>query len=133
MNKTAIKIVAAVPGLPMLANAVMFVFAPQQVTSDLGMPLLEGLGRSTQLGDLGAFFTFSALLIFYGVYKSEGRLLRIVALLLGLTASFRLVAWALNGAELATVLILAETILVVWLVVGANFIDRLWVSRGESQ
>ncbi|MDA8646145.1 hypothetical protein N9L54_01815 [Porticoccaceae bacterium] len=64
---------------------------------------------------------------------SEGRLLRIVALLLGLTALFRLIAWAVNGAELATMLILAETILVVWLVVAANFIDRLWVSQGESQ
>ncbi|MBT7947422.1 MAG: hypothetical protein HN723_05710, partial [Porticoccaceae bacterium] len=70
MNNNVIKIIAAVPGIPMLVNALMFILQPETVTADLGMPLLEGVGLSTQLADLGAFFTFSALLIFYGVLKS---------------------------------------------------------------
>ena len=86
MNNNVIKIIAAVPGIPMLVNALMFILQPETVTADLGMPLLEGVGLSTQLADLGAFFTFSALLIFYGVLKSNGEYLRIVALLLGLAA-----------------------------------------------
>ena len=72
MNNNVIKIIAAVPGIPMLVNALMFILQPETVTADLGMPLLEGVGLSTQLADLGAFFTFSALLIFYGVLKSKG-------------------------------------------------------------
>ena len=70
MNNNVIKIIAAVPGIPMLVNALMFILQPETVTADLGMPLLEGVGLSTQLADLGAFFTFSALLIFYGVIKA---------------------------------------------------------------
>ena len=64
MNNNVIKIIAAVPGIPMLVNALMFILQPETVTADLGMPLLEGVGLSTQLADLGAFFTFSALLNF---------------------------------------------------------------------
>ena len=59
MNNNVIKIIAAVPGIPMLVNALMFILQPETVTADLGMPLLEGVGLSTQLADLGAFFTLN--------------------------------------------------------------------------
>ena len=64
MNSIIIKIIAAIPGIPLLMNAVLFVVQPEKVTADLGMPLLEGLARSTQLADLGALFTFGAILVF---------------------------------------------------------------------
>ena len=57
MNTTVVKILAAIPGIPMLMNAILFVVDPAKVTADLGMPLLEGLGRSTQLADLGALLS----------------------------------------------------------------------------
>jgi hypothetical protein len=95
------------------------------VTADLGMPLLDGIGRSTQLADLGGLFMFGAIMIFYGVIKSKGQYLRIGALLLGLIAVLRIVAWAINGAELATVLIISEILLVIWLLAGAVYLDKL--------
>ena len=79
MKDKFIKFLVLVPGLIMLSNAIMFVLRPADVAGDLGMPLLEGIGLSTQLADLGAFFTFSALLIFYGVIYSKGEYLRITA------------------------------------------------------
>ena len=108
MNATVVKIIAVIPGLPLLMNAILFVVDPAKVTADLGMPLLDGLGRSTQLADLGALFLFGAILIFYGVLKSEGLYLRIGSLLLGLIAVLRVVAWGVNGAELATILIIGR-------------------------
>ena len=133
MNNNVIKIIAAVPGIPMLVNALMFILQPKTVTADLGMPLLEGVGLSTQLADLGAFFTFSALLIFYGVLKSNGEYLRIVALLLGLTAILRAVAWVVNDAALASTLIGAEILLVVWLWISAKYIDKLKQGNGANE
>ena len=117
----------------MLVNALMFIFQPETVTADLGMPLLQGVGLSTQLADLGAFFTFSALLIFYGVLKSKGEYLRIVALLLGLAALLRAVAWVVNDAALASTLIGAEILLVVWLWISAKFIDKLNQVNGANE
>jgi len=133
VNNNVIKIIAAVPGIPMLVNALMFILQPGTVTADLGMPLLEGVGLSTQLADLGAFFTFSALLIFYGVLKSKGQYLRIVALLLGLTALLRAVAWLVNDAALASTLIGAEILLVVWLWISAKYIDKLKQVNGANE
>ena len=133
MNNNVIKIIAAVPGIPMLVNALMFILQPETVTAGLGMPLLEGVGLSTQLADLGAFFTFSALLIFYGVLKSNGEYLRIVALLLGLTAILRAVAWVINDAALASTLIGAEILLVVWLWISAKYIDKLKQVNGANE
>jgi hypothetical protein len=124
MKGKFIKFLVLVPGLLMLNNAVMFVISPAGVAGDLGMPLLEGIGLSTQLADLGAFFTFSAVLIFYGVLNSKGEYLRITALLLGLAAILRVIAWGVNGAAFATELIVAEIVLVIWLLVGAVYIDK---------
>jgi hypothetical protein len=125
MKTTAYKIITAIPGIPMLLNAVLFITDPEKVTADLGMPLLDGIGRSTQLADLGGLFMFGAIMIFYGVIKSKGQYLRIGALLLGLIAVLRIVAWAINGAELATVLIISEILLVIWLLAGAVYLDKL--------
>ena len=125
MKDRFMKFLVLVPGLMMLSNAVMFVLSPADVAGDLGMPLLEGIGLSTQLADLGAFFTFSALLIFYGVLNLKGEYLRITALLLGLAAILRVIAWGVNDAAFATDLIVAEIVLVIWLLVGAVYIDKL--------
>ena len=35
MNSTIIKIIAAIPGIPLLMNAVLFVVQPEKVTADL--------------------------------------------------------------------------------------------------
>tara|TARA_B110000008_G_scaffold78436_1_gene80017 strand:+ start:145 stop:543 length:399 start_codon:yes stop_codon:yes gene_type:complete len=130
VNATVVKIIAVIPGLPLLMNAILFVADPAKVTADLGMPLLDGLGRSTQLADLGALFLFGAMLIFYGVWKSEGLYLRLGALLLGLIAVLRVVAWVINGAELATVLIISEVVLVIWLLVAAVYLDKVKQANG---
>ena len=132
MKGKFIKFLVLVPGLLMLNSAVMFVISPAAAAGDLGMPLLEGIGLSTQLADLGAFFTFSALLIFYGVIYSKGEYLRITALLLGLAAILRVIAWGVNGAAFATELIVAEVVLVIWLLVGAVYIDRLKDLNGTN-
>ena len=125
MKDKFIKFLVLVPGLIMLSNAIKFVISPADVAGDLGMPLLEGTGLSTQLADLGAFFTFSPLLIFYGVIYLKGEYLRITALLLSLAAILRVIAWGVNGAAFATELIVAEIVLVIWLLAGAVYFDKL--------
>ena len=133
MNTTLFKIIAIVPGIPLLANALLFIVQPSTVVADLGMPLLDGIGRSTQLADLGAFFAFSAVMIIYGVIKSQSELLRLAALLLGMTAVLRVLAWVAHGAGLATSLIAAEVVLVVWLVASAAYMDKLALSSNSAE
>ena len=58
MNPTLFKIIAIMPGIALLQNAFLFLVQPSKVVAYLGMPLLDGIGRSTQLADLGAFLYF---------------------------------------------------------------------------
>ncbi|MDB4151593.1 hypothetical protein OAD96_01390 [Pseudomonadales bacterium] len=119
MNQKVLQIVAAIPGLLMLNNAIGFIANPEGAAASLGMPLLEGMALSTQIGDLGAFFLCSASFIFYGAYKSNPTLLSAAASMLGFAAIMRLVAWGFHGADLATVFITVEVVITVWLVVCA--------------
>ena len=115
MNQRALQIIAAVPGLLMLNNAVGFIIDPQKAAASLGMPLLEDMGRSTQIGDMGAFFLCSAGFIFYGAFKSNSTLLSAAASMLGVAAVMRLVAWGVHGAPFATVFITVEVVIMLWL------------------
>ena len=55
MQRT-IRIVAALPGVLFAIQGLNWIIDPSAAAEGLGMPLLEGIGRSTQIGDLAAFF-----------------------------------------------------------------------------
>lgn len=67
MNKI-LRVVIALPALLFLVMGLRWVITPAQVAPEFGMPLLEGLGLSTQVGDLGAFFVCLGLFIFIGLF-----------------------------------------------------------------
>ena len=57
LNKdTMIRVVVGVPTVMMGLMAFRWQTTPELSANSLGMPLLEGLGRSTQIGDFSAFF-----------------------------------------------------------------------------
>jgi len=121
MSKTLfIKGLLLIPGIILLLSAFNFLVQPQQAIESLGMALLDGGGRSTQIGDLGAFFVCSAGFIFYGVVKSVPGPIYASAALLITAALYRTVAWLYHGADFATSFIVFEVVLFIWLVVLAR-------------
>ena len=56
MNPKTLRFIAAIPDIPMLLNSFGFALDLGKTAMSLGMPLLDGLARSTQIGDMGAFF-----------------------------------------------------------------------------
>jgi hypothetical protein len=109
MNK-AVKVVACLPAILFALMGVRWLADPGGAAASLGMPLLEGLGRSTQIGDLSAFFVTASVLILLGVFTGKREWLYAPALLLGSTAIFRTVAWAAHGAAFATSAIVVEVV-----------------------
>ncbi len=105
------RIGAGVIGVLALLASINWLVNPQGAAASLGMPLLEGAGRSTQLGDLTAFFTGIGLLCVIGALQRAPALVLSAALFLGLTAIFRTVAWLVHGADFATAAIVLEVIL----------------------
>ena len=97
-----------------------WVVAPAGIAAELGMPLLEGVGLSTQIGDLGSFFFAGGLFVLIAVVTQKRTWFYAPALLLGFTALFRVLAWLLHDAAFTTDMILVEVILTAMLLFTAS-------------
>ena len=56
MRNIIARFLCLVPSLIFLSNAYLWITNPSKASGDLGMTYLEGIGRSTQIGDFSAFF-----------------------------------------------------------------------------
>ncbi len=111
MKKNIVRVIAALPGVLMLANGIGFLAQPAQTAASLGMPYLEGMGRSTQVGDMASFFVAIAAMCFLGAWQRQPIWLYSAAMLLGGAALFRTLATLLHDAPFATVFIAVEVVL----------------------
>jgi hypothetical protein len=108
--------VSALFGVLYLAIGLGWLAAPAVVAGALGASLLQGTGLATQLGDSASFFLCSGLFLLFGVFKRQSSFLMAGALMIGLVAPARIVAWQLHGAALTIEPIVIEllTFLVVF-------------------
>jgi hypothetical protein len=97
-------------GALLLLQGLLWLVAPERAAAALGMPLLDGLARSTQIGDLSVFFLVAGATALLGCRPGRARLLLVPAALLGGAAITRTLAWALHGAAFAAPFILVELI-----------------------
>ena len=113
-----LRVVTVLPGILFVVIGVGWIIDPASAAAGVGMPLLEGVARSTQIGDLGAFFLTMGLLILVGVTTLERAWFYPPMMLLGLAAIFRIVAWLVHGAALAGSMIAVEIIVTALLYVS---------------
>jgi hypothetical protein len=105
-----IRIAAGVVGLLYLLQGVGWLANPADAAKGLGMPLLDGMGRSTQVGDLSAFFLALGVMVLLGAYRANAQWLQAGALLIGLPAVTRSLVWLLHDAPFATTFIVIEVV-----------------------
>jgi hypothetical protein len=115
-----IRILAALPGLLFLVTGVRWLLQPAAAAQGLGMPLLEGIGASTQIGDLGSFFFVNGVLIGLGLLPGKSHLLYAPAFLIGGAGVFRIMAALLGHAPFAPDFIVAEAVMTTILLVAAK-------------
>jgi hypothetical protein len=127
------RILAGLVGLLMAFLAFGWLTDPTSAAANLGMPLLDGIGRSTQVGDITAFFVVVAGLCIYGAWRQQTPWLIASALLLGSAAVFRTVAWLAHGADLATSAIVAELVMTALLVVSSILMSRASATDNAAQ
>jgi hypothetical protein len=108
-----VRIIAGLFGLFLLLMGINWLLDPAAAAEGLGMPLLEGVGRSTQIGDLASFFVVGGAFAIVGVVKRSAVLMLTPAALVGVTAVFRTLAWSSHGAALATDMIAGEVVMLV--------------------
>jgi len=103
-----LRILAGLFGLLFAVSFLNWLLAPAGAAAMLGMPLLDGVGRNTQIGDFTAFFFTLAVLIGLGVWRERPQPLLGACLLLGSAALFRILAALLHDATLAPVSVAVE-------------------------
>ncbi len=118
MYANIVRVLAGLIGAALLLTGLRWLADPAGAAENLYMPLLEGAARSTQVGDLSAFFVTGGVLALAGVVTRNATLLIAPALLVGLAALFRTLAWLLHGAELTIDLIAVEIVMCIVLLMA---------------
>jgi hypothetical protein len=106
----ALRVVAGIIGVFFLIQGINWIVIPAAAAEALGMPLLDGLGRSTQIGDTASFFLTLGTMSLLGAARSNPQWLRGGAMLLGWAAIARMLAWLLHDAAFAGIFIGVEIV-----------------------
>jgi len=113
MLKKALLGLAGLIGVLVMILGARWLFDPAGAAAAAGMPLLDGVARSTQVGDLGALLFVSGAFTLVGILRRMPVLLYTPLFMLGITAVFRGLAVVVAGAALAPELIGIEIVLCV--------------------
>lgn len=122
-RRSPLRIATALLGAFFSLQGIGWLVAPQRAAAGLGMPLLDGLGRSTQVGDFAAFFLAAGVAMLLGSRPGRARVLFFPAALIGGAAITRTIAWALHGADFAWLFIAIELATAILLLNAAQRLD----------
>ena len=103
-----------------LSFGARWLVAPAGIVDMFGFPLADGLGLSSQVGDMSAYFFTASICMLLGVFTKNRTWLYPPLILLSLTAFGRVIAWLVHGATLATGIIAFEVITALLLWVAAK-------------
>ena len=110
MINTAIKLLVLLLGILFLVTGLRWLLAPAGIAPDFGLALGSGIGLSSQVGDMSAFFLTLGVCILMGLTTRRSVWYYPPIILLSLTSVGRVLAWLIHDAALATQLIAPEVI-----------------------
>ena len=100
MNKV-LKVLVVLAGIFFVVMGLRWAVDPAGAAAALGMTLLEGAGRSSQMADIGVFFLATGLMVLTGVVTGRRHWYHVTALILFGAAIYRIVAWLFHDAAFA--------------------------------
>ena len=108
MNKFLV-VLNAINGILFIAIGLLWVISPYEAGANFGiLEISEGLGRSSLIGDVGSYFFCIGLMMILAAYTLRSIWFYAPAMLLGVTALFRVISWAAHDATFATQFIIVE-------------------------
>ena len=106
-----LRVIVALPGILFVVTGLRWLVDPSAAAAQLGMPLLDGLGRSSQIGDMSGFFLTLGIIILIALITSKRSWYYPAIILLVITAIGRVLAWLVHDAALAVDMIAPEVII----------------------
>lgn len=115
-----LKILVVLPAILFVVTGLRWLVAPAGVAPDFGLTLLEGVGLSSQIGDMSGYFLTLGLCMLTAVVSGNRTWYYPPAILLSLTALGRILAWLLHDAALAVDMIVPEIVVALILLVASR-------------
>ena len=116
----ALRAIVLLCGVLFIITGLRWLLAPAGVAPDFGLVLSTGVGLSSQIGDMSAFFLTLGVCILMGLITQRAIWYYPPIILLSLTAVGRLLAWLLHDAALAMNLIAPEVIVALILLIASR-------------
>jgi len=114
--KNVLRVIAGLVGILFFYNGLLWIISPANVAASLGMPLLEGVGLSTQIGDLGSFFITVGAMTLIGAITTTRHWFYAPSMLLLVAALYRTLSTILYGAPFVMSAILVEVVVGLFLI-----------------
>ena len=96
---TVLRALSAIIGLGLFIFGLGWWVHPAEAAGMLGATLLDGTGRTTQIGDSGAFFVGAGLMLLWGAIQRNPALLLAGGGLVGLVIPGRVLSAAIQGGS----------------------------------
>ena len=116
----ALRAIVLLCGVLFIVTGLRWLLAPAGVAPEFGLALSTGVGLSSQIGDMSAFFLTLGVSILMGLTTGRAIWYYPPMILLSLTAVGRILAWLLHDAALATGLIAPEVIVALILLIASR-------------
>ena len=110
MNKV-LSLLVLLCGVLMTVTGIQWLVVPGTIAPQFGLELANGVGLSSQVGDMSAFFLTLGICTLLALTLKQRVWYYPAILLVSLTALGRILAWLLHDAALATQLIAPEIVM----------------------
>jgi hypothetical protein len=109
MNKV-LKLLVLLPAILFLVTGIRWLVAPAGIAPNFGLTLADGIGLSSQIGDMAGFFLTLGSCMLIALISEHRSWYYPPMMLLAITALGRVVAWLLHDATLAGSQIMIEVV-----------------------
>ncbi len=108
---TLLRTLTGLAGLGALLIGATWWYQPETAAGLLGASLLDGTGRTAQIGDSGAFFIGVGMLMLWGAVRQRAVFVLIGGGLVGLVAPGRILSATLHGGAVTTPEVVVECVI----------------------
>lgn len=123
MNRL-LQILVSLPAILFVVLGLRWIIDPTGAAATAGLTLLEGVGRSTQIGDMGALFLALGIMILIGLVTARRSWFLAPALMLALAAVLRILAWLFHAAALPLDMLGVEVVVSCLLLIASTRLAR---------
>ena len=121
---TVVNLLVLLAAILFLVMGVRWLVAPAGVAPDFGLTLSDGIGLSSQIGNMAGFFLLLGSCMLIALISGHRSWYYPPMMLLAITALGRTVAWLLHDATLAVSQIMTEVVVAIFLLLASRRLPK---------